>query len=128
VSLLLDTHTFLWFVLNDPALSHTVRHLIGDQLNQVVISPATYWELAIKIKLGRLQVPGVFEDFVTEEITKNGFVVLPITVPHAAAVATLPLHHRDPFDRMLIAQAIVERMPILSADPALDAYPVTRLW
>lgn len=126
--LLLDTHAFLWFVLNDPTLSLAARSLIGDPGNEVFVSPATYWELAIKVGLGRLQVPGPFEVFVTEEIANNRFVILPITVPHASAVVALPLHHRDPFDRMLIAQVIVERMPIVSADPAFDAYPVTRLW
>ena len=126
--LLLDTHAFLWFVLNDPFLSLTARDLIGDPRNSIFISPATYWEHAIKVGLGRLQIPGPFEDFVTEEIANNRFTILPISVPHSAVVATLPLHHRDPFDRMLIAQAIVEGMPIVSADPAFDAYSVTRLW
>jgi PIN domain nuclease of toxin-antitoxin system len=128
VTLLMDTHTFLWFVLNDDGLSPSARSLIIDPQNDVLLSPASYWEIAIKISSGKYRLPGPFEVFMGQQITQNRFDILPITVAHAAVVATLPFHHRDPFDRLLVAQAMAEQVPILSADAALDAYPVTRLW
>jgi PIN domain nuclease of toxin-antitoxin system len=128
VSLLLDTHTFLWSILNDPRLSGTAANLILDPNNQLFLSAASYWELAIKISIGKYQLPGPFAADLEQQIAENDITVLPILIAHAEVVTTLPYHHRDPFDRMLIAQAIVERMPILSADPAFDAYAVTRLW
>jgi PIN domain nuclease of toxin-antitoxin system len=128
VRLLLDTHAFHWFVLNDSKLSIAARRLIADPANTACLSMASYWELAIKVGLGRYQTPAPFEVFIRKHIRLNRFRILPITIEHAAKVAFLPHHHRDPFDRMLIAQAIVEGMPILSADAAFHAYPVTRLW
>jgi PIN domain nuclease of toxin-antitoxin system len=128
VRLLLDTHAFLWFVLGDPQLSARARALIEDRNNEKLISPASYWELAIKISTGKYLLHEPYQDFMRRAIADNGFVILPIEPRHTAVVATLPFHHRDPFDRLLIAQAIVEQIPILSNDPVLDAYPVTRLW
>ncbi len=127
--LLLDTHAFLWFVLNDLQLSSTARSLIVDPSNEVLLSPASYWEIAIKISIGKYALPTTnFEDFMQRQVTDNNFTILPISMAHAAAVTTLPFHHRDPFDRMLVAQALVEKIPLLSADPVLDAYGVTRMW
>ena len=126
--LLLDTHAFLWFVLNDTSLSTVARSLISDPQNDVLISPATYWEVAIKVSIGKYQLPGPFADFMSEQIARNDLTILPITVGHAAVVALLPFHHKDPFDRLLIAQAIVENIPVLSVDAAFDPYPVIRLW
>jgi PIN domain nuclease of toxin-antitoxin system len=126
--LLLDTHAFLWFVLNDPRLSPNARTAIGDPGNDVFLSPASYWEVAIKVSLGKYSLPGLFQDFMERQITVNDFEVLPITVKHASVVAALPFHHRDPFDRLLIAQAMSEQIPVASADPAFDPYPVSRLW
>jgi PIN domain nuclease of toxin-antitoxin system len=128
VTLLLDTHAFLWFVLNDSSLSATARTLIIDPQNDILISPATYWEIAIKVSIGKFRLPGPFADFMEQQIAQNDLTVLPITVAHAAVVASLPFHHKDPFDRLLIAQSIEENTPVLSADCALDACPVTRLW
>jgi PIN domain nuclease of toxin-antitoxin system len=125
---LIDTHFFLWFVLNDLSLSTRARTLIVDPQNDVLISPATFWEVAIKVSIGKFYLPEAFGPFVEDQIRQNDFEILPITVAHADAVATLPFHHRDPFDRLLIAQAIVEQMPILSADSTFDKYPVTRIW
>jgi PIN domain nuclease of toxin-antitoxin system len=96
--------------------------------NDILISPATYWEIAIKVSIGKFRLPGPFADFMEQQIAQNDLTVLPITVAHAAVVASLPFHHKDPFDRLLIAQSIEENIPVLSADRALDAYPVTRLW
>ena len=126
--LLLDTHAFLWFVLNDPRLSAAARGLISDSDNLILISPASYWEIAIKIRIGKYKLPEPFAEFMDEEIARNTLVILPIDVAHAAIVAALPLHHRDPFDRLLIAQAMAEVVPIISADVMFDSYPVTRVW
>ena len=126
--LLLDTHTFLWFVLNDARLSANARSVTADPGNEVLLSPASYWEIAIKVSLGRYSVPGDFADFMDRQVADNKFTILPITTRHAAVVAALPFHHRDPFDRLLVAQAMSEGVPLVSGDAALDAYPITRLW
>ena len=126
--LLIDTHAFLWFVLNDPQLSSNARVLMTDPSNELLLSPATYWEIAIKISLGKYALPGDFADFMERQVADNNLTVLPITIRHAAVVATLPFHHRDPFDRLLIAQAMTEAVPVLSGDAVFDAYPVTRMW
>ena len=128
MKLLLDAHTFLWFVWDDAQLSHNARALIVAAANQKFISPATYWEIAIKVSIGKLDLGEPYRAFIRREIARNHFDILPISVDHAAAVSVLPLHHRDPFDRMLIAQSMVEEVPIISGDIAFDAYPVTRLW
>ena len=125
---LLDTHAFLWFVLKHPRLGVTASTLLNDPRNEVLLSPVTYWEVAIKISTGRYQLPEPFEPFIQDQIDLNGFIDLPITVAHTAQVSRLPFHHRDPFDRLLVAQAIVESVPILSADTMLDSYPATRVW
>lgn len=126
--LLLDTHAFLWFVLNDAALSQVALDLIVDPLNELLVSPASYWEIAIKISVGRYQLPESFEDWMQRQIQINEFEILPIEIAHVAAVVTLPFHHRDPFDRLLIAQAMTEQIPMISADKTLDAYLVVRYW
>ena len=126
--LLLDTHSFLWFLLDDPQLSTTVNELIVDPNNDIEVSPATYWEIAIKISLGKYELPEPYDVFIEREMVTNDFHILPIDPKHTAALTTLPFHHRDPFDRLLIVQAMVEQIPILSVDAAFDAYPVTRLW
>ena len=125
---LLDTHTFLWFLLEDPHLSTTANDLIIDPTNDIEVSPATYWEIAIKVSLGKYALPEPYDIFLEREIATNDFRILPIEPKHTAVLTTLPFHHRDPFDRLLIAQAMVEAIPILSVDTAFDAYPVTRLW
>ena len=126
--LLLDTQAFLWFILAEPRLSATALGLITDPLNHKHVSPASYWEIAIKIRLGKYALPVPFEPFMSDQIARNYFTILPITVKHAAVLTTLPLHHRDPFNRLLIAQTMVEGMRIVSIDSVLDAYGVTRLW
>jgi PIN domain nuclease of toxin-antitoxin system len=126
--LLLDTHAFLWFILDDPRLSLTARNLIGDAANEVEVSPASYWEIAIKIKLGKYALPQPYQQFVETQIEVNDFRILPIEPKHTALLTTMPLHHRDPFDRLIVAQAITEGTPIVGVDPELDAYGVKRLW
>jgi PIN domain nuclease of toxin-antitoxin system len=126
--LLLDTHAFLWFVLNDPALSPKARDLIADPKNDLYLSPASHWEIAIKISIGKYQIPGSFETWMNQQLQINDISILPIEIAHTAAVTNLPFHHKDPFDRLLIAQSLTEAIPIVSADSTLNAYGVTRLW
>lgn len=125
---LLDTHAFLWFLLDDPRLSLAAKTLIGDPGNDIEISPASYWEIAIKISLGKYSLPESYQVFMEQEIAANQFHVLPIEPRHTAVLTTLPFHHRDPSDRLVIAQAVAERIPVASGDTAFDAYPVQRLW
>ena len=126
--LLLDTHAFVWFALDDPKLSLTAKTSINDPSNEVYLSPASFWELAIKISLGKYRLKQPFKVFVEHQITVNQIRLLPIEIVHAEAILTLPLHLRDPFDRLLIGQAIVESMRIVSDDGVFDNYPVSRLW
>lgn len=126
--LLLDTQAFLWFLLDDPQLSATARALIVDPNNDVEISPASYWEIAIKISLGKYSLPEPYEVFMEREMVANQFRTLHIEPRHTAVLTTLPFHHRDPFDRLLVAQAIAEQIPIVSGDPTFDTYGVQRLW
>lgn len=128
MKLLLDTHSFLWFVDGSPRLSAAARILIEDAVNDVFLSVASVWEIAIKIGAGKLDLGQPIERRIPEELRDNDIELLNITVDHTAVVAVLPLHHRDPFDRMLVAQAQAEQMPIISSDAVLDAYGVTRLW
>src|SRR5437660_621834 len=111
--LLLDTHAFLWFVLSDPQLSAAAQSLINDLANDVLISPASYWEIAVKVGLGKLSLQAPYDDFMRRGIEGNDFEILPIEPRHTSLLTTLPLHHRDPFDRLLIAQAMVEAIPIV---------------
>lgn len=126
--LLLDTHTFIWFVEDNPKLSHDAKALIENGDNEVFLSAASLWEMAIKVNLGKLDLGLPFETFVPQQLAHNLVSLLDIRFSHIIPVATLPLHHRDPFDRLLISQSITEQMPIVSADTALDGYPITRLW
>jgi PIN domain nuclease of toxin-antitoxin system len=128
MNLLLDTHTLLWFALDDPQLKSTAKSLIVDPANHKCVSPASAWETAIKISVGKYKLNVPFEQFMDVAIRNNGFNVVPIDIKHCNILTTLPFHHRDPFDRMIIAQAMVEKLSIVSNDPAFDAYPVSRLW
>lgn len=130
MKVLLDTHTLLWYALNAPQLSKTAESSILDPANDVYVSPATYWELAIKVSIGKLTVQQPFEEFLDACENQYRFELLQITPAHTAQVATLPFppKHRDPFDRLIIAQAMVEQISVVSMDPEFDAYPVTRIW
>jgi len=125
---LLDTHTFLWFGDDSPQLSATARSLLVDPENIRMLSIASLWELAIKVSQDRMTFNLPFSRWVVEGLTRTEIALLGISVQHLNAVSTLPFHHRDPFDRMLIAQSVVEGIPIVSADEAFDAYPVSRPW
>lgn len=126
--LLLDTHTLLWSAENDAQLSGPAAALILDPANEKLVSPASYWEIAIKISRGKYALSKPYEDFMHEAIDMNGFGYLHIEPRHTATLTTLPFHHRDPFDRLLVAQAMVEGIPIVSCDATLDSYGITRLW
>jgi PIN domain nuclease of toxin-antitoxin system len=126
--LLIDTHTFLWFVTSDPLLSAAALALLVDPSNEILISPASYWEVAIKVSIGKYPLTVPFDQFFTQGIDGNDISVLPLEVRHAAVLSSLPMHHKDPFDRMIVAQAMVEQVPIVSIDEALDAYGITRIW
>jgi len=128
MNLLLDTHTLLWFVLGDAQLSAAARQFIEDPTNPKFVSPATYWEIAIKISIGKYALNEPYETFIDRAIRQNGFLILPIEPRHTALLINMPFHHRDPFDRLIIAQAIVEGLAIVSADPVFDDYLVQRLW
>lgn len=128
---LLDTHTFLWWIDNDARLSASVDAFIRNGTNEVLFSAASSWEIAIKAQLGKLALPtntANLEQFILEQVAKNDFTVLPIQVEHTLAVYRLPLHHRDPFDRILVAQSQVENVPILSDDPLIRQYEAQVIW
>lgn len=128
MNLLLDTHTFLWYIGNDPQLSVNAQALINDANNDIFLSVGSLWEIAIKLSLGKLSLTQPFETFIPQQLGINSISLLSITVDHAVKVSALPFHHRDPFDRLLVAQALVSDMPIVGADAVFDAYGVRRLW
>jgi len=128
VRLLLDTHVFLWWVEDAPALSHKARKVIVDSENQCFLSLVSIWEMAIKLSLGKLKLPDAIERFIPEQLAANGFSQLQIDFRHVARVAALTFHHRDPFDRLLVAQAIEEKLPVITADPLFAKYGVKRIW
>mgnify|MGYP000047022148 CR=1 FL=1 len=125
--MLLDTHTFIWYVLDVQKLTDRVQILIDDSDNEILLGIASVWE-AIKHSNGKLSFGQPFRIFIDQQLRLNNIDFLNINLDHIDIVATLPLHHRDPFDRLLIAQAMVEQLPILSADSAFDAYSIGRLW
>jgi len=126
--LLLDSHTVLWFFWADPNLSQTAKALIEDPNNRKFVSVASCWEIAIKASLGKLRLGEPSRTFLPREIARNNFELLPISIDHATTVEALDPHHKDPFDRLLIAQAILERVPLVSADRVFDQYGIARLW
>jgi len=128
VTLLLDTHAVLWFWWDDPNLSRAAKALILDPANRKLVSPATPWEVAIKVSLKKLDIGGPYLGFFPQEMTRTNFDYLAATDSHLAALASLPFYHRDPFDRLIVAQALAERVPVVSGDTALDFYGVVRLW
>lgn len=125
---LLDTHTFLWFINDDASLSSTAKALIEDPENTIYLSVASIWEMAIKVSLEKLEMSSPFTDFIDEQLDENTIVLLNIKTTHTGIVITLPFHHRDPFDRLIIAQSKVEDIPIIGKDAIFDDYGIKRLW
>lgn len=128
MKLLLDTHAFLWWVDGTPALGRRATAAVADPQNEVMFSIASCWELAIKLSLGKLRVAQALDQFIPEQLRLNGFSVLDIRLAHAVRVAELPFRHRDPFDRLLAAQALEEALTIVSADRVFRKYGVSVLW
>jgi PIN domain nuclease of toxin-antitoxin system len=128
VNFLLDTHVFLWWITDDPRLSPRARRIIADGRNRIFLSAASGWEIAIKARLGRLELPDDLERFILNQLAVNAIDVLPVQMSHALHVYKLPDHHRDPFDRLLIAQAQLEKLRILTADAQFSKYRVEVVW
>ncbi len=126
--LLLDTHTFLWWINNDLLLSDAAKTAIASEKNECFLSIASCWEMAIKSSIGKLRLTKPVERFIPEELAANDFQLLAIDFKHVAKVELLPLYHRDPFDRLLVAQSMTEKMTIVSADAVLSGYGVKRIW
>lgn len=128
MNILLDTHTFIWFIEGNSRLSARARQLIEDAQNQPFLSIASLWEMAIKVSLGKLTISQPFEKLIPTQLQRNGIEIMDIGFPHTAVIVNLPLYHRDPFDRLLVAQALIEQMPFVSADVQFDSYGIIRLW
>lgn len=126
--LLLDTHAFLWFITEDRRLSQTALQEISASKNEVLLSIASLWEIAIKTSIGKLSLERPFAQMFPAQLQSNRIALLPISVEALAVNADLPWHHRDPFDRLLIAQAMTQRLPLVTRDPAFLSYPVEVLW
>lgn len=128
MSYLLDTHAFLWWVSDDARLTQTARNIIGSRENECFFSVVSAWEIAVKSQIGRLELKISLSSFLTNTIQSNAFRVLPVGLTHALKLHTLQIHHRDPFDRMLVAQALEENLTLLSNDRKIKSYPVDVLW
>ena len=125
---LLDTHALIWYIGGDKKLSTHARALIDDEENDLFVSNATLWEMAIKFSLGKLDLGKPFAEMFPHQLEINSINILTITVDHLKAVTKLPFHHRDPFDRLIIAQSQVEKLPIISVDSLFDEYNIDREW
>ena len=125
---LLDTHAFLWFVLDDKRISTRAISIIRDSKNKIYFSAASAWEMAIKTELNRLRIKEDLESFIIEQLSANNFVPLSITVSHSLYTARLPQIHKDPFDRIIIAQSKLENLPLISRDKNIRKYEITMIW
>ena len=125
---LLDTHTLLWWILEDPALTQTARETIAETSNTILVSAASAWELAIKFRLGKLPRAGDLVSNFLSEVEREGFQLLPISAEHGIRAGLLAGPHKDPFDRMLIAQSQAENTPIISNEIVFENYGIRRLW
>ncbi|OGQ80603.1 MAG: twitching motility protein PilT [Deltaproteobacteria bacterium RIFOXYA12_FULL_58_15] len=128
MSLLLDTHVFLWWITDSAKLSETVRHALADGSTRVFWSAASTWEVAIKYAIGRLPLPSPPGQYLPQHLELNGLRSLPVLDKHAYRAAALPKHHADPFDRMLVAQAQEEDLCLVSSDSNIARYAVSVLW
>lgn len=126
---LIDTHAFLWWITDDSRLSIEVLDFVADSTNELYFSAVSGWEIAIKHGLGKLSLPsGDLTSFISEQLSINALITLPVQVNHALFITSLPHIHKDPFDRMLIAQALVERMPIITSDIWIRQYKIQTIW
>jgi PIN domain nuclease of toxin-antitoxin system len=125
---LLDTHSFLWFIMGSGNLSTNARGLIENPANDRLLSVVSLWEIAIKTSIGKLTLAAPFDKLIPSQLKLNAIDLLNIKLDHLSMLTQLPFHHRDPFDRLITAQAQVEKLSIISIDAAFDAYGVNRLW
>ena len=128
MNLLSDTHSFIWSFSNTKKLSQTAAQAFKNPANQIFLSVASVWEMQIKIALGKMVFNDTLENILSEQQTVNGVQILPVQLAHALYLENLPPHHKDPFDRLLISQAIVENMTLVSADADFSGYQVKLLW
>ena len=126
--LLLDTHALIWYVDQDHLLSPAAHAAITDPTNDLLLSAGSVWEIAIKVGLKKLTLSLPYRTWVERAINDLGLSILPITIEYADFQTVLPRHHGDPFDRMLVAQSLIDKLPLVSADGTFDQYGVTRLW
>lgn len=127
MKVLLDTHAFLWAITDDPQLSRRAREVFSGA-GDLFLSVASVWEILIKVQIRKLPLPGPVVPYLRGQLAKNSVQILPVLLDHVARLEQLPMHHRDSFDRILVAQSAEEGLPILSADPLLGKYPVTLIW
>jgi PIN domain nuclease of toxin-antitoxin system len=128
MDVMIDTHTFLWQINEPDLLSDAATEAINDPNNNVWLSMASPWEMGIKSSIGKLHLVKPVDIFTADHLTRNGYGLLPIELRHIRIVETLPLHHRDPFDRLIVAQCLADGLRLISADPVLDSYGVIRIW
>lgn len=128
MKLLLDTQALLWLISDMPEASETSKKLFLDEANDLYVSLASIWEIAIKLSIGKLTLHQPLETFFTNQLQENAINLLKIHFRHILKVSSLPFHHRDPFDRLIISQALIEKLPIISSDTAFDNYGIKRLW
>ncbi|HAO13534.1 MAG TPA: PIN domain nuclease [Planktothrix sp. UBA8407] len=125
---LLDTHILIWFISGDKQLSLYAKELIENEDNELLVSIASLWEMAIKFNLGKLELGQPFEDLFPTQLEENNIDILKINLEHLNILCKLPLYHRDPFDRLIVCQALVEQFPVISKDTILDNYGIKREW
>lgn len=128
MKLLLDTHAFIWFVYDSPDLPRKTRELLEDEQTELLLSTASVWEMAIKASVGKLTLMSGAADLAANQMQKDAIDILPITLPHLDLIESLPFHHKDPFDRLLIAQTAFEHIDIVSVDTIFDRYGIRRVW
>lgn len=128
MNVLLDTHAFLWWVIDDPQLSNTAKTIIADPTNTIYFSVVSAWEIIIKERTGKLALPEPPETYIPSRLSSNRFISLNVQMQQVLQIAALPDHHRDPFDRLLIAQSQVESLPLLTVDSLISQYSVNVVW
>jgi len=126
MKVLIDTHVFLWGLTQESRLSEKVRALLPS--SDVWVSVASVWEIVTKVQIGKLSLPGPVGPYIRAQLTANGVSVLPILLDHVLRIESMKLHHRDPFDRILIAQSLEESLPIVTSDPQFEKYPIELIW
>jgi PIN domain nuclease of toxin-antitoxin system len=128
VNLLLDTHALIWAVDSPHKIGSEAARLLKDSQNELVVSVCSIWEIAIKLRIGKLKIDSPFRDWIIRALADLGAIVLPIKLEHCTSEMQLPEVHRDPFDRLLAAQSIVEKWPLVSIDENLDTFGIHRIW